>query len=143
MITSDNPRIRWWQRGIDSPITLTFACCTALAFLLATFALLIDGVQLVALFVPMGLLAGADLSLRLSRDASMRKWSRFVDRILARLAKVVFVYGLPIWVCVAAKCGVGFTVVVLGGVSALLLFVIGGTTALTVAVLHVIRSSRR
>ena len=142
MNASENS-IRWWQRDIDGPIVLPFACSTAVGALLATFAFLIDGGQLAALLLPMGVLGGASLSLQFSTDATTRKWSRFADAILARAVKVVFIFGLPFWVYVAIKYGVGFAMGCLGAISAFLLFSIGGTTALAVAVTHMIFSLRK
>ena len=121
MTASENPRIRWWQRDIDGPIILTFACCTSVAVLMAAFAFIIDGAQVAALMVPMGVLCGSSISLRISKDASMRKWSHFADGLLARAVKIVLYYGTPFWVYVAVKYGLGITIVSLGAISALLI----------------------
>ena len=114
----------WWQLKIDNPITSTLVCAIALVIVTALAGFIAGGRPLATLLAPLGALTGASLALRLSNHPTMRKWRCMTDQATGRAAKFIFLYGLPVWIGILIRYGIGFTVVVMGGLSALI--ILGG-----------------
>jgi hypothetical protein len=143
MVTPGDRSASWLQRDIDGPVTLTLVCCISVAGLVATFGYVAGGAHLAIWLSPIGLLGGSALALRLSKNALMQMWSQLVNRALARCGMVLFVYGAPFWVYVTVRSGIGFAVVLMGVISAMLWFGIGGVTGLIVALSQIVCRCRR